>query len=362
MPLSFALHANPHPASDDHVAQCHANPTFGTKFTDHMALATWTKGQGWHNDKVVSYGPLALDPASAVLHYAQEIFEGLKAYKHPDGSVWLFRPEMNARRMMASARRLCLPELPEADFLTSIEQLIKADLRWVPSADGGEESLYLRPFMIAFENFLGVRAAENVLYAVIASPVGTYFTEGVKPINIWMTDRYSRAGRGGTGDAKCGGNYASSLIAQYEGYDHGCSQVLFVGPDDGGRIEELGGMNVFVVTKDDQLITPATDGTILHGVTRDSILQIARSLGLAVTERTLGASELRDGIESGEFVEAFCCGTAAVISPIGAFKSEAGELTLPERSSSITMRLREAITDIQFGRAADPFGWMRRVA
>ena len=362
MPLSFALQSHPAPATVDVVAQCHANPGFGVHFTDHMAIASWTKGIGWHGAGIVPYGPLSMDPASAVFHYAQEVFEGLKAYRHPDGSVWLFRPEMNARRLMASARRLCLPELPEDDFIASVEGLVKADLRWVPDANGGEESLYLRPFMMANENFLGVRAAENVLYAVIASPVGTYFSEGVHPINIWVTDRYSRAGAGGTGDAKCGGNYASSLIAQYEGFEHGCSQVLFLSPGEDGRVEELGGMNVFVVTEDGRLVTPATDGTILHGVTRDSILQVGRSLGLGVEERRLPASELADGINSGRFVEAFCCGTAAVISPIAAFKSESGELTLPPGSGSVTMKLRDAITDIQFGRAQDPFGWMRRVA
>ena len=216
--------------------------------------------------------------------------------------------------------------------------------------------------MIAHENFLGVRAAENVLYCVIASPVGTYFAEGVKPINIWMTDVWSRAGIGGTGYAKCGGNYASSLIAQYEGYEQGCSQVLFIEPSGTGRVEELGGMNVFVVTADGALVTPALEGTILHGVTRDSILTVGRSLGLDVQERRLPASELKAGIASGEFVEAFCCGTAAVISPISAFKSSSGAFSLPPGSGSTTMKIRNAITDIQFGRAEDTFGWMRRIA
>jgi len=362
MSLTFALQPNPTPASPAHVAEIHANPGFGTYFTDHMAVATWTKGQGWHDATILPYGPLSMDPAAAVFHYAQEIFEGLKAYRHADGSVWLFRPEMNAKRMVQSAKRLCLPELPVDDFVSSCEALVNADLRWVPDADGGEQSLYLRPFMIAYENFLGVRAAENVLYCVIASPVGTYFAEGVKPISIWMTDEWSRAGIGGTGFAKCGGNYASSLIAQYEGYEQGCSQVLFVEPSGTARVEELGGMNVFVVTADGGLVTPAPEGTILQGVTRDSILTVGRSLGLDVQERRLPASELTSGIESGEFVEAFCCGTAAVISPISAFKSKSGAFSLPPGSGSTTMMIRNAITDIQFGRAEDTFGWMRRIA
>ena len=361
MALSFDLQPNPQPASEADVARVHANPGFGVHFTDHMATATWTKGQGWHDASVSAYAPLQLDPASAVFHYAQEIFEGLKAYRHADGSVWLFRPEMNARRMVQSAKRLCLPELPEEDFLASIEALVKADERWVPSADGGEESLYLRPFMIAHENFLGVRAAQNVLYCVIASPVGTYFAEGVHPIDIWVTDEYSRAGIGGTGAAKCGGNYASSLIAQYEGYDQGCSQVLFI-QQTVERVDELGGMNVFLVTREGGLVTPALEGTILHGVTRDSILAVGRSLGLPVEERRIGASELFDGITSGEFVEAFCCGTAAVISPIQLFKSKHGVYSLPEGAGALTMKLRDAITDIQFGRAEDTFGWLRRIA
>ncbi len=361
MSLSFAVQPNPNPATAERVAEIHANPGFGKYFTDHMAVATWSKGQGWHDDAIVPYGPLQMDPASAVFHYAQEIFEGLKAYRHADGSVWLFRPERNGARLNQSAERLCLPELPVEDFLTSVTGLVRADERWVPSASGGEQSLYIRPFMMANENFLGVRAAETVLYCVILSPVGTYFAEGVRPIDIWITHDYSRAGIGGTGSAKCGGNYASSLIAQYEGYENGCSQVLFVQPGV-DRVDELGGMNVFVVTRDGALITPATEGTILHGVTRDSILQVGRAMGLDVQERRLPPDELEEGITSGRFVEAFCCGTAAVISPIASFKSKHGAYSLPPGSGSITMKLRDAITDIQFGRAEDTFGWMHRIA
>ncbi len=362
MPLTFSLQPNSAPASEARVAEIMDDPGFGTYFTDHMAVATWTKGQGWHDDAIMPYGPFAMDPASAVFHYGQEVFEGLKAYRHADGSVWLFRPELNAARYARSAQRLMLPQLPIEDFLTSCSKLVEADLSWVPDYSGGEQSLYLRPFMMAFESFLGVRAAETVLHCVIASPVGTYFKEGVRPIDIWITDTWSRAGIGGTGSAKCGGNYAASLIAQYEGYEQGCSQVLFVQPDGDGRVDELGGMNVFVVTRDGALVTPLLEGTILDGVTRDSILKVGVSLGLEVEERRLGAAELRERITSGEFAEAFCCGTAAVISPIRAFKDASGEFSLAESYGPTTMKMRAAITDIQFGRAEDTFGWLRRIA
>lgn len=360
MPLTYLHTANPHPVSEGRLAEIMTDPGFGAYFTDHMAVVTWTKGQGWHDAEIVPYGSFSMDPGCAVLHYGQEVFEGLKAYRHADGSIWLFRPEMNGARLAQSSRRLMLPELPVEDFLESCRALIKADERWVPSADGGEQSLYLRPFTFAYENFLGVRAAENVKYMVIASPVGTYFKEGVVPINIWMTDEYSRAGEGGTGAAKCGGNYASSLIAQYEGYEHGCSQVLFVsrGHD---QVEELGGMNVFGIFDDGRMVTPALDGNILPGVTRDSIITVAQELGLNVEQRSFGAAELREGIASGEIVEAFCCGTAAVVSPIRAFVNKDGESLLPDGPGEITMRIRKIITDIQFGRAEDTHGWMQRV-
>lgn len=360
MSLSFDLQRNPHAVSDADVAGILAAPGFGDYFSDHMAVATWTKGRGWHSDAIKPYGPFVLDPSAAVLHYGQEIFEGLKAYRHADGSVWLFRPEMNAARFQRSAARMMLPSLPVDDFVTSVVELVKVDHRWVPEM-AGEQSLYLRPYMFASERFLGVRAAEEVTYAVIASPVGPYFKGGVQGINIWVTDEYSRAGIGGTGQAKCGGNYAASLIAQYEGYEHGCTQVLFVEASGKDRIEELGGMNVFFITRDGQLVTPQLSGTILDGVTRDSILTIADRLGLKPEERRISASEVRASIESGEFTESFCCGTAAVISPISAFRSKRGEFGLADQSFRSTIAIRNAILDIQYGRAEDPFGWMHRI-
>ncbi|MCW5953590.1 MAG: branched-chain amino acid aminotransferase, partial [Propionibacteriaceae bacterium] len=243
MSLSFAVTTNPSPATAAEFDAIMANPGFGDHFTDHMAVATWTKDAGWSEARIQPYGPFLMDPATAVLHYAQEIFEGLKAYRHADDSIWLFRPQANAARLNASAARMMLPSIDEADFLAAITELIRADLRWVP-AGGGEQSLYLRPFMFASEVFLGVRASQRVTFSVIASPVGSYFPSGVEPVDIWVTDAWARAGIGGTGAAKCGGNYAASLIAQYEGYEHGCSQVLFIEAAGRDRIEELGGMNV----------------------------------------------------------------------------------------------------------------------
>lgn len=360
MSLTFPLHRNPHPATDDAVARVLADPGFGDHFTDHMAVATWTKDGGWAAEEVKPYGPFQIDPACAVLHYAQEVFEGLKAYRHADGSIHLFRPEENARRFQASAARLMLPSLDVDDFITACAELVRADARWVPAAEG-ERSLYLRPFMFAAEVFLGVRASQTVTFSVIASPAGPYFTGGVKPVDIWVTDSYARAGVGGTGAAKCGGNYAASLIAQYEGYDHGCSQVLFIEAADKDRVEELGGMNVFLITADGRLVTPALTGTILDGITRKTILTVAGDLGLTPEERRIAPAEFFAGIADGSTVEAFSCGTAAVVTPIGAFRSTQGEWRLPENGSAVTLAIRDAILDIQYGRTEDTHGWLRRV-
>ena len=360
MALTFTHVENPDARTDADLAEILAAPGFGDYFTDHMAQITWTRADGWHDAVIKPYGPFALDPSAAVLHYGQEVFEGLKAYRHADGSVWLFRPEMNAERLQRSAARMMLPSLDVDDFVTSVVDLVTADQRWVPTAEG-EQSLYLRPFMIASEAFLGVRAAEHVTYAVIASPVGPYFAQGVQGVNIWITDQWARAGIGGTGAAKCGGNYAASLIAQYEGYEQGCTQVMFVEASGKDRVEELGGMNVFFVTADGRLITPQLTGTILDGITRDSILTLATRLGLEPVEERVGPQRLREAITSGEWTEAFCCGTAAVISPIAEFRSPDGVLRLANQQYTRTLEIRDAMLDIQYGRAEDPFGWMRRV-
>lgn len=360
MSLSFPVTANPSPVSQARFDEIMANPGFGDYFTDHMAVATWTNEAGWSDARIQPYGPFQLDPATAVLHYAQEIFEGLKAYRHADDSIWLFRPQANAARLNASAKRMMLPAIDEADFLTAITELVKADLRWVP-AGGGEQSLYLRPFMFASEAFLGVRAAQRVTFSVIASPAGSYFASGVAPVDIWVTDVWARAGIGGTGAAKCGGNYAASLIAQYEGYEHGCSQVLFIEAAGKDRIEELGGMNVFLVTGDGRLITPELTGTILDGVTRGSILAVAEDLGLRAESRRISPSEFFGLIADGTATEAFSCGTAAVLTPIGSFKTATDTYQLAEPAGERTLAIRNRLLDIQYGRVPDSHGWLRQV-
>ena len=360
MSLSFEVRPHPSPRTDAERLAILEAPGFGVHFTDHMAVATWTAADGWHDSAVIPYGPFSLDPATAVLHYAQEVFEGLKAYRHPDGSVWLFRPNQNAARMVRSSARLALPELPPADFLASIDALIAADAAWVPSA--AEQSLYLRPFMFASEAFLGVRPAQRVTYCCIASPAGPYFASGVRPVSIWITTRYTRAAPGGTGAAKCGGNYAASLVAQQEAASHGCDQVMFADAAEHAWLEELGGMNVYVVTADNELVTPELTGSILEGVTRESILTLAAEFGLTPVERKIAIAELVDGIGSGQVAELFACGTAAVITPIGMLKDEDGTYVVGGgETGETTAALRKNLLDIQYGRAADTHGWLRRV-
>jgi branched-chain amino acid aminotransferase, group II len=335
-----------------------ADPGFGKHFTDHMVDICWSERGGWHRPRVQPYGPISLDPAAAVLHYAQEIFEGLKAYRHADGSIWTFRPQANAARLRRSAKRLALPELPEDYFLDSLKQLIAVDGDWVPTAP--ETSLYLRPFMFAKEAFLGVRPAAKVNYYLIASPAGAYFTGGVTPVGIWLSTDYARAGKGGTGAAKTGGNYASSLVAQAEAYDHGCAQVLFL-DGDGVYLEELGGMNLVLVTRDGRLLTPESD-SILEGITLDSILQLGRDRGLRVEQRKIALQEWIDGVASGEIVEAFACGTAAVITPIAELKGESVSIVMPEpEGERVALSLRQELTDIQYGRVPDRHGWNLRL-
>lgn len=336
-----------------------ASPGFGQKFTDHMVNISWSLDGGWHDARVLPYGPIALDPAASVLHYAQEIFEGLKAYRHDDGSIWTFRPEENGARLQRSARRLALPELPTVDFVESLRQLVAVDGEWVPSAE--DTSLYLRPFMFAEEAFLGVRAAQRVAYYVIASPAGAYFTGGVKPISIWLSSDYSRAGRGGTGAAKTGGNYASSLLPQAEAAANGCSQVLFLDSVEGAYLEELGGMNVVLVYKNGTIVTPESP-SILEGITLKSILQLARDRGLNVEQRRVRFAEWRDGVASGEITEVFACGTAAVITPIAELKGDGFSIGDPDApAGELTMSLRQELTDIQYGRVPDKHGWLTRL-
>lgn len=359
-PLTFTLTPSQDVREDAHRDEILANPGFGNYFTDHMVQIDWTVDEGWHNAEIKPYGPLSIDPGSAVLHYGQEIFEGLKAYRHADGSIWTFRPERNALRLARSANRLALPELSISDFIESIRQLVTTDQSWVPSAP--ETSLYLRPFMIANENFLGVRAAHRASYFVIASPAGAYFKGGVAPVKIWLTNEYTRAGRGGTGAAKCGGNYAASLVAQAEAYEKGCAQVLFLDAETGTHIEELGGMNVFLVKKDGTLVTPRLTGSILEGITRDSIITLARERGHTVEERDISIAEWRDGVASGDITEVFACGTAAVVTPIGQLLSDDFAIGDPDApAGELTMSLRQQLTDIQYGRLPDTHGWLTRL-
>jgi branched-chain amino acid aminotransferase len=333
-----------------------ADPGFGKYFTDHMATIDWSVDAGWHDASIHPYGPITLDPSASVLHYAQEIFEGLKAYRHEDGSVWTFRPDANAARFQRSARRLALPELPTELFVEAIKRLVATDVQWVPGAE--ETSLYLRPFMIATESFLGVRAAHEAAFHVIASPAGAYFASGPKPVSIWLSTQYGRAGKGGTGAAKTGGNYAASLLPQQEAYEHGCQQVMFLDPVEGRYLEELGGMNVVLVRSDGTLITPDSD-SILEGITRDSILQLAEDRGLTVEKRPVTLDEWRDGVADGSIVEAFACGTAAVVTPIAELRGEGFTIGSPTAGAGeLTMSLRDELTDIQYGRRPDPHGWL----
>lgn len=357
--LLWNVSRNDSPATDQERAEILAHPGFGQHFTDHMVDICWSARGGWHRPRVSPYGPISLDPSAAVLHYGQEVFEGLKAYRHADGSIWTFRPEANARRMQGSARRLALPELPEEYFLDSLRQLIALDGKWVP--DEEEMSLYLRPFMFAKEGFLGVRPAAKVGYYLIASPAEAYFSSGLAPVSIWLSDHWSRAGKGGTGAAKTGGNYASSLLPQSEAYERGCAQVLFLDSDTGTYVEELGGMNVVLVYKNGTLVTPESD-SILEGVTVDSILQLARDRGHQVERRPVSIDEWREGVTNGDITEVFACGTAAVVTPIGELKSESftiGDITAPP--GELTMSLRAELTDIQYGRRPDPHGWLYRL-
>ncbi|MDR0417373.1 MAG: branched-chain amino acid aminotransferase [Propionibacteriaceae bacterium] len=361
MALAFPLLPGTPTTPAEQIAAALVDPGFGVVFSDHMAQATWTRGVGWHDDQIGSYQAFALPPGAAVLHYAQEIFEGLKAYRRDDGSIWLFRPELNAQRLNRSAERMDLPVLPEEDFLTSVRQLVQADAAWVPAA--GEETLYLRPFMFAAESFLGVRSAREVVYAVVAGPAGPYFASGVSPVDIWVSKTYSRAGSGGTGAAKCGGNYASSLMAGKEAHEHGCSQVLFTDAAEHEWIEELGGMNVFFVTSDRRLLTPASDN-VLAGITRQSILELADDFGLTAQHRPISLTEMLAGIAARDIVEAFACGTAAVVTPIARFRFERdgdeAEATLAQPQGEATMALRRHLVDLQWGRVPDPRGWTVR--
>lgn len=349
------------PTSGAELSKILASPEFGRHFTDHMTSATWTLDDGWHDRKVGPIKPFSLHPGTAVLHYGQEILEGLNAYRHADGGVYLFRPKFNAERFARSAERLALPRLPEEDFLASVEALVRVDERWIP-IPRVEESLYLRPFMFAIDECLAAKPAEVVAYSVIAWPTGPLFAAGQSGVTLWVSSRYTRSAPGGTGGAKCGGNYGAGMAAQIEAKQHGCDQVMYLDRTGGeGYLEEPGTMNLCLVTSDGYLITPIL-GTILQGVTRDTTLMLAADFGLTVVERAVSLKELRRGAADGRITEAFAVGTAAAITPIVGFKGDGYEFTVGTgKPGKQTMALRAELLGIQYGRAEDRHGWLWRV-
>lgn len=359
-PLNFIRQPHPSPVDAAERAQRIADPGFGKVFTDHMVQIRWSVAKGWHDAEVLPRGPLSLDPATAVLHYAQEIFEGLKAYKLSDGTMALFRPDMNAARFNASARRLAMAELPEEVFVRSCEALIEADKDWFPPVDGG--SIYLRPFMIASEAFLGVKPSSEYLYLVIASAAGNYFKSGAPAVSLWVSQDYSRAGPGGTGAAKCGGNYAASLLPQSEAIAKGFDQVVFLDAAEHKWVEELGGMNLFFAFDDGTLVTPPLGGSILPGITRDSLLQLAKDDGLTIREERYSIDQWRADAETGRLVETFACGTAAVVTPVGRVAAPDYEFTIGSGGpGQLTQKMCARLVDIQRGHAPDPHGWVHRI-
>ncbi len=350
----FPVIPNPNPTSDEERTKILDELVFGENFGDYMAIADWSVADGWHDRRVEPFGPLPLSPAASVLHYSQEIFEGMKAFRWEDGSVWTFRPGFNAARMNHSARRMAMPEIPVEDFLGGIAQMVRADEQWVPSTPNS--ALYVRPFMIADEAFVGVRPAHHYKFVVIASPVGPYFKKGLSGVSIWVDCQYNRAAPGGTGDAKTGGNYAASLLPQVLAEKKGFEQVCYLDARTDTNIEELGGMNVFVVLEDGTMLTPKLTGTILEGGTRSAIIQLMADRGIEVQEETISLDWLVRAIESGEVAEMFACGTAAVVTPISRLAGEGFDVSIP--GTKMTREILEELGGIQRGTIEDRHGWM----
>jgi branched-chain amino acid aminotransferase len=360
---TIEIRPSAHPASAEERTVRMTNPGFGRIFTDHMVVVPYKEGEGWGKGVLKAYGPIEMDPAASVLHYGQAIFEGFKAYKQPDGSIASFRPEANSRRFNASAARLAMPELPEEIFIGAARALITQDQAWVPGAVG--ESLYLRPLMIATEAALGVRPSNEYLFVLLASPSGAYFPQGVKPVTVWISEDYVRAAPGGTGFAKCAGNYAASLVAQRQAKEEGCDQVVWLDAIERNYIEEMGGMNIFFVYQEKGetvVVTPELTGTLLPGITRDSLLQLAREQGFRAEERKITVDEWRAAIQEGRMTEAFACGTAAVITPVGHVKSRRGNWDINHgQTGPVAAKLREVLLDLQHGRVPDTHGWMKKI-
>jgi branched-chain amino acid aminotransferase len=358
--LSFDVQLSDTARTTAECEQVLADPGFGQHFTDHMIAIDYTEGVGWHDPRLTPYAPLVLDPATAVFHYAQELFEGLKAYRQVDGSIVCFRPFANAARFNNSAVRMAMPELPEETFVESLELLVQTDRGWVPTSPG--HSLYLRPFMIATQAGLGVNyPSRTYRYMVIASPAASYFSGGVKPVSVWLSTEYTRAAPGGTGFAKCGGNYAAAFVAQRQAVENGCDQVVWLDAHEHRYVEEMGGMNLFFV-RGDTLFTPALTGTLLPGITRDSILAIAADLGLKTEEGRISIEEWQAGCASGELTEVFACGTAAVITPVGSVKGADRAWTISDGvPGPVTLKLREELMGIQYGSRLDKHGWIHKI-
>ena len=362
--IAFDVRPSDHPVTAAEREQLLANPAFGTRFTDHMITLRWTQDAGWHDGRLEAYGPFTLDPATAVFHYAQEFFEGLKAFRQPSGSIVMFRPQANASRFNRSARRMAMPELPEDAFVRALELLVTQDREWVPAQE--EMSLYLRPFLIATQAGLGVNhPSSSYLFSVIASPAGAYFSGGVKPVTVWLCDDYTRAAPGGTGAVKCGGNYAAAFVAQREAVENGCDQVVWLDSAEHRWVEEMGGMNLFFVYgsgDNARIMTPELTGSLLPGITRDSLLRLAPTMGVPAEEGRISTTDWRDGCASGELTEVFACGTAAVITPVGAVDGEAGGWTIGDGTPGpVSQQLKAELIGIQYGHKPDPFGWVYKV-
>jgi branched-chain amino acid aminotransferase len=362
MAVDIDLKPTDHPTPPAQRAALLADPAFGSQFTDHMVTVRYAAGT-WGRPELVAYGPLTFDPAASGLHYGQSIFEGFKAYRQPDGAVSLFRPADNARRFITSARRLAMAEAPQELVVACAEALVRQDRDWVPPAFG--QSLYIRPLMIATERYLGVRAAREYLLLLLASPAGNYFSGELRPVCVWLSEEYVRAVPGGTGAVKCAGNYAASLLAQERAAAEGCDQVVWLDALRHSEVEEMGGMNIFFVYgrgADITLVTPKLTGSLLPGITRDSLLTLARGRGWRTEERTVTSQEWQRDAAAGAMTEAFACGTAAVVTPIGRVKGAGCDFSLGDgQPGPVSSALREELLGIQHGRLADPHRWMHPV-
>ncbi len=335
------------------------NLGFGIHFTDHMFVMDYEEEKGWHAPRIVPYGNFSLDPAAVCLHYGQAIFEGLKAYRGRDGKIRLFRPDENMKRLNRSAHRMCMPSVDEEFLLNAIKQLVKVEQRWIPGNKG--TSLYIRPFMIATEAYLGVRPAKKYILSVILCPVGAYYSEGFNPVKIFVTDKYVRAARGGVGEAKTAGNYAASLMASEEAKAKGFTQVLWLDAKERRYVEEVGTMNIFFAFED-EIVTPALSGSILPGITRDSVLRLGKKWGLNMVERPITIDEVIDGAQSGTLIECFGTGTAAVISPVGALHYKGIDYPINSgETGPLSKRFFDEITGLQYGEIEDALGWTETV-